>query len=384
MGEYSIEKGNLFWYEAHNDGSLYVVGTVNGFNGDPNNKTDCRTFDGKDVKGIGGKYLPQGLAKFGGYGLILKNGLAIAKGGLYNCPNLGVLEFETGSTGANSIDEFGLAKCAKLTSITDVDSFSSIGMAAFAGTTALRSFDLKDISGIGEFAFYESGITSITANAISAIPKYAFKRSSLSNFDIPSVTSIGEQAFAFCYALADVNFTNITSIAKAVFWGCTGLKKLVIPNAAIAGWAFYECNKLNDVTLGAGASLGQRVFVDAFDSTGSTLTIEKGCSFQEYSFYKANVTKVVLKCDSVPEASFMNCEFLTDIDFGSVTCIGKSAFRECKGLTKVYLPKTITTIEGAAFANCTLLDLVEYEGTKKEWKGIALDSSWCVGTHSAL
>lgn len=54
MGEYSIEKGNLFWYEAHNDGSLYVVGTVNGFNGDPSNKTDCRTFDGKDVKGIGG------------------------------------------------------------------------------------------------------------------------------------------------------------------------------------------------------------------------------------------------------------------------------------------------------------------------------------------
>lgn len=143
------------------------------------------------------------------------------------------------------------------------------------------------------------------------------------------------------------------------------MKKLVIPNTVIAGWSFYECNKLNDVTLGAGTSLGQRVFVDAFDSTGSTLTIENGCSFQEYSFYKANVTKVVLKCTSISNASFMNCPCLMDIDFGPVTCIGENAFRECTALTKVYLPKTITTIEGAAFANCTSLALVEYEGTKK-------------------
>lgn len=297
---------------------------------------------------------------------------------------MGVLEFETGSTGANSIDEFGLAKCAKLTSITDVDSFSSIGMAAFAGTTALRSFDLKGISGIGEFAFYESGISSITANAISAIPKYAFKRSSLSNFDIPSVTSIGEQAFAFCHSLANVNFQNITSIDKAAFWECTALKTLNIPKAIIAGWAFYQCNALKNVTLGAGASLGQRVFVDAFDKTGGTLTIEKGCSFKEYSFYKANVTQVVLKCDSVPEASFMHCPCLTDINFGSVTRIGKSAFRECTALTKVYLPKTITTIEGAAFADCTALALVEYEGSKRDWSSIAIDSSWHAGTDPAL
>ena len=192
MGEYSIEKGNLFWYEAHNDGSLYVVGTVNGFNGDPNNKTDCRTFNGKIVKGIGGKFLPQGLAKFDGYGLILKNGLAIANGGLYNCPNLGVLEFEAGSTGENSVGAFGLAKCAKLVSITNADGFNNIGEAAFAETTALKSFDLKDIIGIGKFAFYGSGITSITANAIQAIPEYALKRSSLVKLNIPTVTSIGE------------------------------------------------------------------------------------------------------------------------------------------------------------------------------------------------
>ena len=52
---------------------------------------------------------------------------------------------------------------------------------------------------------------------------------------------------------------------------------------------------------------------------------------------------------------------LTFEDFGNATKIGYIVFRECKNLTRVEIPKGITSIEGNAFMSCSKLAEVIFE-----------------------
>ena len=65
-----------------------------------------------------------------------------------------------------------------------------------------------------------------------------------------SVTSIGVQAFANCSGLTSVNIPNsVTSIGGAAFSGCTGLTSVIIPNSvtSIGRLAFDSCSGLTEV-----------------------------------------------------------------------------------------------------------------------------------------
>ena len=52
---------------------------------------------------------------------------------------------------------------------------------------------------------------------------------------------------------------------------------------------------------------------------------------------------------------FSGCPSLREIDFGGVTCIDKSSFTNCTGLTELYIPDAVTYIGEWAFSYCTNL-----------------------------
>ena len=62
---------------------------------------------------------------------------------------------------------------------------------------------------------------------------------------------------------------------------------------------------------------------------------------------------------SIGEYAFAECDNLTKVVFYGGESIGYSAFRGCKALLSLTLPKTLTLIDDSAFEGCTMLGKVK-------------------------
>jgi len=124
--------------------------------------------------------------------------------------------------------------------------------------------------------------------------------SSITSITIPnSITTIGDYAFYGCSSLASVNIPNtVTSIGNNAFSMCTSLNSIVIPNSVI--------------TIGS---------------------------------------------------SFYGCSALTSVNLGNgVTTIGDYAFQNCTAINSITIPSSVTGVGTSAFADCTSLNGVYFQG----------------------
>ncbi len=181
-----------------------------------------------------------------------------------------------------------------------------------------------------------------------------------------NLETIGSSAFLNCTNLKKVTVRNeeendytpsLKTIGDYAFRGCTRLQSaqnLPATLQTIGEYAFFDCNALSDIKLSEGLEfIGAR----AFDGT---------------AYYKnaANWTggnalyigKHLIKVKS--EAS----DVFTVLD-GTLT-IGVEAFKDCKSVTKVVLPKELIHIDADAFLNCTALKDVEFKGDFGGWTKI--------------
>ena len=59
-----------------------------------------------------------------------------------------------------------------------------------------------------------------------------------------------------------------------------------------------------------------------------------------------------------------------------VPVLALQALSYCDRLSTVYLPKSIKTIEKAAFLDCVSLSEIIYDGTLEEWSRVVLEPVW--------
>lgn len=233
---------------------------------------------------------------------------------------------------------------------------------------------------IGDCAFYQSNITSIT------IPK--------------SVTSIGRIAFYQCKQLNSVHISDLTAwcnidfsdsysytnplsyahylylngvliedlvipkdvptIKNGSFFGHSGITSVTIPNSVknIAAWAFAGCSRLHSVSIPNGVtSIGKGAFSKCSALTSITIP-NSMTSIDEEVFSECSALSSVTipnSITSIGNHAFTGCCFTSVNIPQSVTTIGDNAFSNCIALTSFAIPHNVTSIGKGVFSGCEAL-----------------------------
>lgn len=269
---------------------------------------------------------------------------------------------------------------------------------------------------------------------VTAIGEYAFipsrKITNVSSVFIPAtVTSIGRFAFRCCKFLATVTFAegsqlksigvsafsgtepahprfkeiqipdSVETIGTNAFHNCQDLESITLPASleTIESSAFSSCRNLSEIKLPAslkaiqsyvfdGCSSLETVFYDGSLAQWSRINTSKGFLGVSHPSlvmgdYTAQFISVKDENDPDPPPKTVTITKYTGaestvilpstINSWPVTKIGEDALKDNTTITSVTIPANVTEIGANAFAGCTNLTSVNYEG---DWSKLTIQS----------
>ncbi len=293
---------------------------------------------------------------------------SIGSGAFDGCTGLTSVTIPEGVTSIGSVAFFN---CSGLTSLTIPKGLTSIDIGAFYCCSGLTSLNIpKGVTSIGYKTFY--GCSSLTALIIGN-----------------SVTSIGNSAFQWCHRLTSVTFPNsVTSIGESAFDGCSNLTRVTAmmstPVDIDANCFTERSNAKLYVPAGCKDAYEAADYWKDFqieelftgdDWQNGTVTDEQGVKYTAnddgttcyVSGHEQTYSATIIIPDtyggrsvtSIEGLAFRQCSRLTLVTIGNrVTSIGNSAFYGCSSLTSVTIPNSVTSIGDEAFRGCSGLTSV--------------------------
>ncbi|MBQ3465787.1 MAG: leucine-rich repeat protein, partial [Firmicutes bacterium] len=307
----------------------------------------------------------------------------------------------------------------------------SIKAFAFNECGTLKTITIPEgVTNIGNCAFWDSGLTSVTfaeGSKLTTIDEGAFAEcQSLGTVTIPeSVTSIGENAFENCTGMTTITIPeSVTSIGKNAFSGCSGLTTVnfggsksqwdaitgdgkptgVTLNYAkyypvfttINGVAYvlnedrtatvtrYTDDLPADVIIPLSVTYENKEYSvtslgnNAFTRCSALKTIKLPDSLiriGNYAFRWSGLESIIISASvtSIGWEAFLDAKQLTTVAFAEgslIKAIPENTFYGCTNLATITIPESVTSIGKNAFYGCTGLTTVNYGGSKSQWDAI--------------
>ena len=224
---------------------------------------------------------------------------------------------------------------------------------------------------------------------IKEIASWAFYNcTGLRSISLPArITKIGGYAFSGCTGLTSITLpANLTQIDYSAFSGCTGITSLTIDSANTTykteGNILYSKDGTTLIFAAGGLTSANIPYTvttigkSAFrDCTGLTsLTIASA-----NTTYKTEGNILYNKAGTILIFAAGGLTSANILD--TVTTIDDRAFYGCTGLTSITLPASITRIYGSAFEGCTGLTSAVFADTNG-WK--VYDSISYIGTPKSI
>lgn len=251
-----------------------------------------------------------------------------------------------------------------------------------------------DLIGLGSCDDYEIVIPdTYEGYPVTQIALAAFAGTNISGVWIPdTVTVIGNSAFSGCTELSHVHIgEGVEEIWADAFSTCVNLTKVTMGESVriIYSQAFLECVSLDQITLPYGLEM---IDYAAFYGTGlreihipETVTtlgnqfVSRAQNLQTITVHKKNPVyfssgNCIIERDT--GTLIAGCSNSVIPNDGRVTAIGNYVFWGCEDLLRVEIPRSVKSIGEYAFRGCTNLDMIEYEGTRREWIAIKKGYNW--------
>lgn len=241
-----------------------------------------------------------------------------------------------------SIGRFAFRCCKFLATVTFAEGsqLKSIGVSAFSGTEPAHPI-FKEIQ-------IPDSVETISTNAFHNCQD-------LESITLPSsLKTIESSAFSSCLNLSEIRLpTSLKAIQSYVFDGCSSLET-VFYDGSLAQWS--RINTSNGFLGYSSPSLVMGDYTAQFisvkdendpDPPPKTVTITK---------YTGKESTVILP---------------STINSWPVTKIGEDALKDNTTITSVTIPDSVTEIGANAFAGCTNLTSVHYEG---DWSNLTIQS----------
>ena len=249
------------------------------------------------------------------------------------------------------IVDYAFNSCFKLKTVKLGENCKTIGARAFLGCGRLKEINLKDVTEIGNAAFYDC--------------------EKLVKVDLSSIKdakALGDSAFVGCKELSSVILPEATNDNEEKR---REIKKKILDQVK------KEITFINDPGPEVGPK--EKEEIPSSPLNGVTLAIDSNRDFENIKNYeKEEIKEVTIGNDikQIAEDTFSGCRNLGTVKLGeNCKTIGKKAFYMCTNLGSINL-ENVTSIGASAFWNTALteVDLSSIEGYKKIGKEAFTDS----------
>ena len=329
--------------------------------------------------------------------------------GQYAFYNNSALETLTIHADKIKLGAFAFAGCSKLTNVSVNAAVIPTGL--FEDCTSLQSVTLgKDVAVIGEYAFNNTAVTSVTVkqgnenfypvtgkpyllnkasngNVLTFVaPAYSGEivvsessvttigpaalsgNKNITSFRAPSVTVVKDYAFAGCENLATIELGTLTEIGKAAFMRTAitqthSFAGLVNPSEIGIGEYAYYGTKITEVTIPNGMKVGASAFEECRDlatvNIGNDVNVGANAFKLDWQF-EENYKITLLKTDHEDREVYYYdlLSSLTSLTIGDNVTLGKGAFYGASKIATITLGDN-TYIGDQAFYNTESLTSID-------------------------
>ncbi len=280
--------------------------------------------------------------------------------------------------GVTSLSNYFASGCTELANITIPESCTSINDHAFYGCSALKEVRLPKVTSTGSYAFAEctslNKVEVLAENPSRIGDSHCFENcTALATVVYPDTVSgssvrVADYAFKGCTSLKQITIPQgVISVGKESFAG-SGLTSISFPDSVkdLGEHAFQGDKALESVELSHVQNMKRQVFFN--------------CTALKKVTLPDNEVSSEHLADDTSNSIFYGCP-LSDVVFPKgFTTLFPSLFSD-SGLKKIVIPETVTKIQGykgmrdGLFSGCNNLEYVEFE--KTDYDAESLQGTYC-------